>query len=253
MERGNIVLKPVQRFPKGCRELEFYNKVFEKDQRDPIYVEIKRWIPKFFGVEIIQISNRNPQYMKLEDVTKHFDKPCITDLKIGKQTYNPLADLDKITKERSKYPRLSEVGFQLLGMRIYDPSSNNYTQYDRIFGRSLEPEELCDKGLRLFLTQNGEIRRDALKEIILQVKHIKDFFVRQRKLSFYSSSLLVVYEGNSLSEGKVSNVASVKMIDFAHVFPTQNSDENYIFGLETLLKMFSSLQSSTIDRRKISL
>ncbi|CAD5123573.1 DgyrCDS11908 [Dimorphilus gyrociliatus] len=246
LERGNIVLKPVQRFPKGNRELEFYEAVNNKNQTDQVFIDIRKFVPKFYGIEYIPISNKNAKYMRLEDITKVFDRPCITDLKIGKQTFNPLANPDKIIKEKSKYPRLPEVGFQILGMRIYDTVTNNYVQYDRVYGRSLAPEDLGDKGLKLYLTQGNCFRVDVLKEIIKQIKEIRDFFQNQTKLSFYSSSLLVVYEGNMKAKKQIPNVALVKMIDFAHVFSTQEHDENYAFGLEILLKLFTNMLPTKI-------
>lgn len=41
--------------------------------------------------------------------------------------------------------------------------------------------------------------------------------------------------------------AFIKMIDFAHVFPAENEsiDTNYLFGIESLIKIFEQLLSQS--------
>ena len=56
--------------------------------------------------------------MKLQDLVHRYRKPCIADIKIGAITYDPDASAEKIQSDRSKYPHLDEVGFQILGMRV---------------------------------------------------------------------------------------------------------------------------------------
>lgn len=38
-------------------------------------------------------------------------------------------------------------------------------------------------------------------------------------------------------------LVQIKMIDFAHVFPSSSKDENYLFGLQKLIRMLKDLQS----------
>ena len=57
-------------------------------------------------------------FMKLGDITKRYNKPCIMDVKMGAITWDPEADADKIHREKAKYPYADEIGFHLLGMRV---------------------------------------------------------------------------------------------------------------------------------------
>lgn len=59
----------------------------------------------------------------------------------------------------------------------------------------------------------------------------------------------MIYEGNS----KLSVNVDVRMIDFSHAIEVDESagkDENYIFGLEELIKMFQSIHSKLYVYRK---
>ncbi|KAG2463238.1 IPMK multikinase, partial [Polypterus senegalus] len=59
------------------------------------------------------------QYLKLEDVTRKFIKPCIMDVKIGQRSYDPYASKEKKDQQIRKYPLMEEIGFLVLGMRQY--------------------------------------------------------------------------------------------------------------------------------------
>lgn len=57
-------------------------------------------------------------YLKLEDVTRRFVRPCIMDVKIGRKSYDPFASQEKREEHIRKYPLMDEIGFLILGMRV---------------------------------------------------------------------------------------------------------------------------------------
>ena len=57
-------------------------------------------------------------YLRIDDVTKNFRKPCIIDVKMGLQSYEEGAPPEKVKAALVKYPYLKSVGFQILGMRV---------------------------------------------------------------------------------------------------------------------------------------
>lgn len=57
-------------------------------------------------------------YLKLEDVTRRFRKPCIMDVKLGQRSYDPFASQEKREQQIRKYPLMEEIGFLVLGMRV---------------------------------------------------------------------------------------------------------------------------------------
>ena len=108
-------------------------------------------------------------------------------------------------------------------------------------------------GLGLFFQFNNTPQIKAVIETIQKINDIKQFFEKQRLYNFYSSSLIVVYEGNlqelsnnhQNNEIDVNNLVRVKMVDFAHVIPGKNLiDENYLYGLKSLISHLDLLLDS---------
>ena len=92
------------------------------------------------------------------------------------------------------------------------------------------------------------MRRDVISEVLGHLYKVRDWFMEQKQWSFYASSLLIVYEGdtsvshsNGIDEkshtspadvgSRSSDLVDVRMIDFAHAFPIDHHDDNYLFGL----------------------
>ena len=50
-----------------------------------------------------------PEYLVLGDKTNAFAKPCVMDVKIGTQTFEPDAPADKQARDLAKYPRQAEA------------------------------------------------------------------------------------------------------------------------------------------------
>ena len=95
--------------------------------------------------------------MLLTDITANFRKPCVMDLKMGTQTYEPDASDEKKTREMNKYPQQEHFGFRIIGMRFYDPShpsadANGYRFFPKEYGRSLATTADVLDALRLFLS-----------------------------------------------------------------------------------------------------
>ena len=58
------------------------------------------------------------EYMKLEDITHRFRRPCIMDVKLGRRVWDDFAEQDKIDREKKKYPAQEIIGFRIIGMRV---------------------------------------------------------------------------------------------------------------------------------------
>ncbi|XP_009321761.1 PREDICTED: inositol polyphosphate multikinase [Pygoscelis adeliae] len=188
------VLKQLQPPPRGPREQEFYNKVYDSDCCDSILLELREYLPKYFGVWSPPTAP-NDTYLKLEDVTRKFNKPCIMDVKIGQKSYDPYASAEKIQQQVSKYPLMEEIGFLVLGMRVYHVSSDSYETQNQHYGRSLTKETVKD-GISKFFHNGYCLRKDAIAASIQKIEKILEWFEGQTQLNFYASSLLFVYEGS---------------------------------------------------------
>jgi Inositol polyphosphate kinase len=151
--------------------------------------------------------NRN-MYIVLRNLTTHFSKPCVLDLKMGTQTYEPDAPEDKQIRERSKYVSQEEFGFRIIGMRIYGPSDveacdDGYIYFPKQFGRSMQSRNQIKLALRTYfggnhLTKEVRLNRStAIKRILTKLKLIIGWFRDNTVFTFYASSLLMVYEGTT--------------------------------------------------------
>lgn len=54
---GVCVLKPVQIPPKGEREVSFYERVFQDDEDQEDILELRRFLPHYYGVVEFSILN----------------------------------------------------------------------------------------------------------------------------------------------------------------------------------------------------
>ncbi|TRY55869.1 hypothetical protein DNTS_029120 [Danionella cerebrum] len=241
------ILKQLQPPPRGPRERHFYTQVYARACTDKTILDLQQHLPNYYGTWAPRESPHE-LYLKLEDVTRRFSQPCIMDVKIGRRSYDPFASKEKQHEQISKYPLMEEIGFLLLGMRVYQVTSDSYISHDQFFGRSLGKDTI-KSGLMQFFHNGQDLRRRTISLIIEKIQNILHWFLSQSQLHFYASSLLLVYEGaytpdhherslNSTcgSTGEMEEEAvEVKMIDFAHVFPSDCADEGYIYGLRSLL------------------
>ncbi|XP_071780798.2 inositol polyphosphate multikinase [Centroberyx gerrardi] len=187
------VLKQLQPPPRGPREMQFYSMVYAEDCYDPCLLELQSHLPKYYGTWSSPDSP-NDLYLKLEDVTRRFVKPCIMDVKLGQRSYDPFASQEKREQQIRKYPLMEEIGFLVLGMRVYKVCSDSFESYDQHYGRGLVKSTIKD-GLSKFFHNGVGLRKDAVSSSIRRVQRILHWFESQRQLTFYASSLLFVYEG----------------------------------------------------------
>ncbi|KAM9425152.1 inositol polyphosphate multikinase [Pholidichthys leucotaenia] len=202
------VLKQLQPPPRGLREMQFYSMVYAEDCCDPCLLELQTHLPKYYGTWSCPDSSKD-LYLKLEDVTRRFIKPCIMDVKLGQRSYDPFASQEKREQQIRKYPLMEEIGFLVLGMRVYNMCCDSFDSYDKHYGRGLVKDTIKD-GLAKFFHNGVSLRKDAVLASIRRVQHILRWFKSQRKLAFYASSLLFVYEGlpSSFSSSSLSSLLS---------------------------------------------
>ncbi|XP_043912406.1 inositol polyphosphate multikinase [Protopterus annectens] len=187
------VLKQLQPPPRGPRELDFYKMVYGSDCHSTALKQLQMFLPKYYGVWT-HPGAPNDQYLKLEDVTCKFKKPCIMDVKMGQKSYDPDASPEKIQEQINKYPLMEEIGFLILGMRVYKTESDAYETRNQQYGRQLV-KETVKEGLSRFFHTGCCLRKDVIAACIQKSKNILQWFESQTEFSFYASSLLFVYEG----------------------------------------------------------
>ena len=105
-------------------------------------------------------------------------------------------------------------------------------------GRKLTADTLSLAFERFF--QNGRtLRCDVIESFLTEARAIEQE-VKKCEFRFYSTSLLLVYDGAREDEPRIH----LKMIDFSHTFlaePSDIIDDGYLFGLRTLIDILEGL------------
>jgi len=188
-------------------------------------------------------------FMLLEDVVRSFINPSIIDLKMGTRQYGDDASDDKQLSQIQKCRSTTseDLGVRLVGMQLFKRDTNRYGYINKYEGRRMTKEGFFDS-LRDFFHLAGEQR---VKELIRKLSELEAILLSLVGFRFFSSSLLISYDGNPDSGHAVNSHAtseshqiSVKMIDFAHStfkgfqeddINYTGSDEGYILGIRSLL------------------
>lgn len=221
------------------------------NQRD-LLASLSTFAPYYYGVANVKrdqldsstADGEGDDYIILEDLTKKYSKPCIMDVKMGTQSFEPDATDEKKDKEAAKYPQQADFGLRIVAMRVYNPSSTNaddngYIHYSKHYGRSLSTRPKLKEAFQTFVGTEGT--GESMSNILKQLGEIKAWFLKNDFFSFYSSSIMIIYEGDDGC--KEPSPPTVKMIDFARVRRQRGSDEGYLVGLETLVTLLHEIES----------
>lgn len=161
----------------------------------------------------------------------------------------------------------TECALLLSFPKVYQADAGHFLCKDKYYGRKLSPEGFRQT-LQQFLCNGNHLRTDVLEPIILKLKALLSVIKKQSSYRFYSSSLLIIYDGLEHKEGmapldnhlqghfqKTNCTTShsrvdVRMIDFAHTTfkgskcnhtTYDGPDHGYIFGLENLIKILQNI------------
>lgn len=274
----NKILKPKLKPNLFAREIEFYERI----QNEHISTDYSQYngckvFPQYFGLAWLKfteesrssmhlVTKEEPNsfpYIVLENVTFKFCHPCIIDVKLGTQTYEPSASLEKIEYECSKYPFQRDLGFRLTGFKTFNLIHQEYFVFDKHMCRQLIPEIDLLHGIALAFFNGIAFHSKVLVKLLSKIEDLLGWMEEQQEYNFYSSSVLIVYSGSAIYYGsdikhgdkekrKDERIAmnstiesdeqvvdcDVRLIDFGHVqyisVPSVPKDPGCILGLKTL-------------------
>lgn len=173
----------------------------------------------------------------LEDINTSFRLPCVMDIKIGVRHYDDDATPAKQQRhiQKANSTTTASTGVRFIGLQCWKDGS--YAFRDKYHGRRLKEVDLVPEA-RWFFHNGATLRTDCIKLLLVKLLAITKNMEKQNLFKFYSSSLLLVYEGDDTLPPRVD----VRMIDFAH---TQRSngdrDTGYLFGIRYLARILHSV------------
>ncbi|KAF3975839.1 hypothetical protein ACB098_04G000200 [Castanea mollissima] len=257
--------KPLQSDDRGSKEVFFYTS-FSSNTNIPNH--IRRFFPNFHGTQLIEASNGSGKqpHLVLQDIFCGRLNPSIMDIKIGSRTWDPEASEDYIQKCFMKDTKRSSLalGFRIDGLQIYESEGSGFWKPDRQLIHEFTADDVR-LVLRKFVSSNSSAGVDpdctfastvygGSGGILAQLLELKEWFEHQTIFHFYSCSVLMVCEKESVVK-EMSSGAEVKLVDFAHVVEGKGIiDHNFLGGLCSLIKFISEiLTCSDVHTAKASL
>ncbi|CAO3643518.1 unnamed protein product [Cunninghamella echinulata] len=195
------------------------------------------------------------QFILLEDLTDGVNYPCVLDLKMGTRQYGTDATVNKMRSQTLKCEQSTSksLGVRVCGMQVYNSKKNTFLFQDKYYGRTLTVDTFRDT-LEGYLNNGNGCQIHYIPSILKRLRHIASIIKTMHDYRFYTSSLLIIYDGDK--ENKKKDI-DLRIIDFAHcvtqeevrrhgatfTFPPrhQGPDNGYLLGLKSLVSCFESI------------
>lgn len=169
-----------------------------------------------------------------------------------------------------------------LYMQVYQAGTGQLMFMNKYHGRKLSVQGFKEALYQFF--HNGKyLRRELFESVIKKLTELKSVLEKQESYRFYSSSLLIIYDGKERQEVAVdsdpedledlseessdesagayaykptASTVDVRMIDFAHTtckyygedsVVHEGQDTGYVFGLQNLIDIIKEIRDESSE------
>ncbi|XP_050310974.1 inositol polyphosphate multikinase [Anthonomus grandis grandis] len=200
LKKEGLAFKPLLKKEYAEREVKLYEQL--ETTVDRCLIEMRQLVPKYHGVQKLEVKGNRMDFLVLEDLTHGFKEPCIMDIKIGRRTWDPKATYDKIISEDQKYHECKrDLAFCIPGFQVYKIAcGGQLVKYDKEYGKSLNKDG-AKEAVKTFLNADTHhFCRKLLVQFLASLWQIQHFARNQRRLRLYATSILLVYDARRLKE-----------------------------------------------------
>ena len=138
------------------------------------------------------------RYILLENLTSKYKHPCVLDLKLGTRQHGDAASAAKKQSKAAKVASTTSgaLGLRLGGMQVYQLSLGRYICRNKHYGRGLSVDGVKN-ALRQFFCNGLLVRTDVIRALVAKLAQLRRLLSDLDSFRFYTSSLLVTYDGSS--------------------------------------------------------
>eukprot|EP00485_Elphidium_margaritaceum_P010996 CAMPEP_0202698596 /NCGR_PEP_ID=MMETSP1385-20130828/11864_1 /ASSEMBLY_ACC=CAM_ASM_000861 /TAXON_ID=933848 /ORGANISM="Elphidium margaritaceum" /LENGTH=484 /DNA_ID=CAMNT_0049355349 /DNA_START=44 /DNA_END=1498 /DNA_ORIENTATION=- len=133
-------------------------------------------------------------YLRLEDLTSRYRKPCILDLKIGTRHFAPVCKTDKMQRKLRKAWKSTcrDFGVRIGGLQSYDAKEDTYHTLCKHNAAVLDKNAFCAQLVQFFKHMPDAHMMHA---VVAKLTTLMQILKHETRFRWFSCSLLFTYEG----------------------------------------------------------